>query len=379
MMKILMTSGTAGGVWTYSMELCAALRPYGVSIALATMGKPLSAQQRQQVARLPQVQLFESHYRLCWMENPWEDVAAAGRWLMALEREFQPDIVHLNDLAHGGLDWQAPVLLVAHSCVLSWWHSVRKQPAPAAQWQRYREVVANSIRRASAVCAPTSAMLANLRCHYGPLQNASVIVNGRSFPGLLPAPELKVPVMEPLILCAGRLWDEAKNIAALGRVADQVPWRICVAGDGDPGNPRLHRLGFLSEDRLAHWLARASIYAAPAYYEPFGLAILEAARAGCALVLGNIPSLREVWGDAAEYVDPDDPDDLQRTLNGLIDRPQRLREMMERAWRRAQRYSDTRMAAGYMHCYRRLQDAPIPPHYSNPPRLHSPLTSGVPL
>ncbi len=31
----------------------------------------------------------------------------------------------------------------------------------------------------------------------------------------------------------------------------------------------------------------------PARYEPFGLSVLEAALSGCALVLGDIPSLRE--------------------------------------------------------------------------------------
>jgi glycogen synthase len=56
----------------------------------------------------------------------------------------------------------------------------------------------------------------------------------------------------------------------------------------------------------ADWYARASIYALPARYEPFGLSALEAALSGCALILGDIPSLREVWLEAAPYVSPDD-------------------------------------------------------------------------
>lgn len=372
MMKILMTADTVGGVWTYSMELCAALRPYGVNIALATMGGAPSAQQRLQVARMPHVQLYESNYRLCWMQDPWDDVEQAGEWLLALERRIAPDIVHLNDLAHGGLNWNSPVLLVGHSCVLSWWDAVKKKPAPAPDWQRYFDVINRSVQRASMIVAPTSAMLAALLRHYGPAQASTVIVNGRDFPGLLPAPELKVPVMEPLIFTAGRLWDEAKNIGALASIADELPWRVCMAGDNaDPNGGanefhNLRTLGFLPEDKLAQWLARTSIYVAPAHYEPFGLAILEAARAGCALVLGDIPSLREVWGDAAEYVDPDDPEALLRTINGLIDNPARLRQMIERAWRRAQRYSSSRMAAGYMHCYQTLRETHVPMLYPDP-------------
>lgn len=328
----------------------------------------LSALQRQQISNLKHVELFESNYPLFGMEDPHETLEAAGQWLLELEQHIQPDIVHLNDLVHGGLAWQAPVLLVAHSCELSWWRAVKKQPAPA-QWQPYRELVQHSMQRASMVAAPTSTMLTNLCNLYGSMQSGIVIVNGRSFPGLLPAPELKVPVMDPLVFCVGRFSDEAKNVGALTQIADRLPWRVCVAGECGPEyNPartpaNVRKLGFLSDDNLAQWLARASIYAAPAHYEPFGLSILEAARAGCALVLGDIPSLREIWGDAAEYVDPDNPEELLRALNHLIDHPQRLREMMERAWRHSQRYSDSRMAAGYMHCYRLLQDSHIPVLY----------------
>lgn len=373
-MKILMTTGATGGIWTYSLELCTALRPYGVNIALVVMGAGsiagggLSAQQRQQIIDLRHVELFESSHPLFGMEESLDELEAAGQWLLDLEQKIQPDIVHLNDLVHGGLAWQAPVLMVAHSCVMSWWRAVKKQPAPA-QWQSYRELVRQSLQRASMVAAPTSTMLANICNLYGSMQSGIVIVNGRSFPGLLPAPELKVPVMDPLVFCVGRLSDEAKNIGALAKIAERLPWRICVAGEAGPEHnmapapANLRKLGFLSEDKLAQWLARASIYAAPAHYEPFGLSILEAARAGCALVLGNIPSLREIWGDAAEYVDPDDPNDLLRALIHLIDHPQRLREMMERAWRHSQRYSGSRMAAGYMHCYRLLQDSHIPVLY----------------
>ena len=35
--KILMTADTVGGIWTYAIELCRAIRPYGIQVALATM------------------------------------------------------------------------------------------------------------------------------------------------------------------------------------------------------------------------------------------------------------------------------------------------------------------------------------------------------
>ena len=73
---------------------------------------------------------------------------------------------------------------------------------------------------------------------------------------------------------------------------------------------------------MARHLGSAAIFAAPARYEPFGLAILEAAAAGCALVLGDISSLRENWGGAALFVDPEDPPALQRRHHALIADPE---------------------------------------------------------
>ena len=73
---------------------------------------------------------------------------------------------------------------------------------------------------------------------------------------------------------------------------------------------------------MAAHLAASAIYALPARYEPFGLSALEAGLCGCALVLGDIPSLREVWGDAAVFVDPHDAQALAKALNCLIDHPE---------------------------------------------------------
>ena len=98
-------------------------------------------------------------------------------------------------------------------------------------------------------------------------------------------------------------------------------------------------------------LAESAVYALPARYEPFGLSALEAGLCGCALVLGDIPSLREVWGDAATYVDPDDAPALARTLNTLADDERTRADLGRRARVRALEYSPTRLAAGYLAAY----------------------------
>lgn len=348
-----MTADPIGGVWTYALELACALAPHGVEVALAIMGAPLRPDQREALHRLPTVEVFEGCWKLEWMDDPWEDVARAGDWLLGLEDVLRPDLVHLNGYAHAALPWRAPALAVGHSCVASWWEAVKGGPAPSS-WDRYRREVGRGLQAADLVLAPTRAMLAALERHYGPLAAARVVPNGRAASTAAPAAK------EPFILAVGRLWDEAKNVAALERVAPRLGWPVCVAGeeahpDGGQVRPgRVRRLGRLAPEALAPWFARASIYALPARYEPFGLSALEAALAGCALVLGDIPSLREVWGDAARFVPPDDPDALQAALEALIEDEPRRADLARGARARASEFAPSRMAAGYLAAYHDL-------------------------
>jgi glycogen synthase len=355
--RILMTADAVGGVWTYALELTRALAPHGVYVLLATMGAPLSAAQRREAGVVANMCVRESVFKLEWMEEPWSDVRSAGEWLLRLADEFDPDVAHLNGYAHGALGWRAPVLIVGHSCVASWWRAVKGEDAPA-EWDRYRNEVARGLAAADLVIAPTRAMLNALARHYGAPPKSRVVPNGRD--AALLASESHGARKENLIFAAGRLWDEAKNIAALERAAERLSWPVYVAGEewGPAGARRsfgnLRSLGRLPCGDVASWMARAAIYAAPARYEPFGLSALEAALCGCALALGDIPSLREVWGDAAIFVPPDDVESLRDALERPISDERLRREYAARARRRALEYSPRRMADGYLAAYSEL-------------------------
>ena len=328
-----MSSDPISGTFGYALELCAALAPRDIEVTLATLGSPVTAAQRSHIATLANVALREGGWRLEWMPDPWEDLERAGEWLLELERETAPNVVHLNHLAHGDLPFRAPVVVVGHSCVLSWWDAVRAGPLPP-HWCPYRERVSASLRGADLVAAPTQAMLASLERHYGPLHAVSVIANGRD------PRHWSCATKEPFILAAGRLWDETKNIATLCAAAASVRWPILV--------------GPLDRGQLAQLYARAAIYALPARYEPFGVTALEAALSGCALALSDLDGLRELWGDAARYVPAGDPRAWSAALNELADDEALRSRLAERARRRALEFSASRLAADYAQLYRRL-------------------------
>src|SRR3989304_9595207 len=92
--KVLMTADTAGGVWTYAMELGAGLSDAGVSISLATMGPAISRNQLAEARAIRGLELYESGFRLEWQDDPWINVTLAGEWLLRLEGYIKPDIVH---------------------------------------------------------------------------------------------------------------------------------------------------------------------------------------------------------------------------------------------------------------------------------------------
>jgi glycosyltransferase involved in cell wall biosynthesis len=72
--------------------------------------------------------------------------------------------------------------------------------------------------------------------------------------------------------------------------------------------------GYVTDDRLASLYANAIALVYPSKYEGFGLPPLEAMMLGCPVITTRCTSLPEVCGDAAYYIDPDNPQTIARSL-----------------------------------------------------------------
>jgi glycogen synthase len=348
-----MTTDAVGGVWTYALGLARELGAAGGEVVLAVMGPPPDAAKAAAARAVPGLALEVGEFDLEWMDDPWRDVERAGAWLLGLAERYEPEVVHLNGYVHADLPWRAPVLVVAHSCVVSWWQAVKGEAAPTT-WTEYRRRVRRGVAAADLVVAPTRAMLEAVTEHHGPVPRARVIPNGAD-----PCPV--VPLRkEPIAVTVGRLWDEAKNVATLTTIAAELPWPVFLIGDPEPPGGAasawsdVRVLGPLPPAAVVAWLARAAVYVHPARYEPFGLSVLEAAHAGCALVLADIPSLRETWGDAAAYTPPDDPDALRDVLRRVMGDAVLRGGLAARSRDRAASLTLGRSAAAYRHAYAQL-------------------------
>lgn len=363
-----MTTDTVGGVWTYSLALARQLEKLGIEVCLATMGKNMSGRQKEEVADISNIRVFESDFRLEWMDDPWDDLEKAGSWLLRLEEELDADLVHLNSYAFASLPWIRPVLLVCHSCVYTWWQDVKGE-RPGDGWKRYFQLVKNGLRSNDRLVAVSHSYAREMaRCYDLPLQNIRVIYNGLDSSDYAPSKK------HPYVFGMGRMWDEGKNYRIAESLAPKIAWpvvlagdmpaswRVAVQGDSHPaGANRLVFTGVLGRKDIRSRLAEASIFILPSFYEPFGLSALEAGLSGCALVLADIPTLREIWQESALYAPPGKPDKWIEQIDRLISDDNLRLDLAKKSRATALQFSAEKMAAGYLKLYNEILHSTLSP------------------
>ncbi len=110
---------------------------------------------------------------------------------------------------------------------------------------------------------------------------------------------------------------------------------------------------FVSAEDLEGLYAAATCFVIPSLNEGFGLPILEAMRRGVPVVSGNASALPEVAGEAAEYFDPLDPQDMGGALLRVLTDPARATELVRRGTEQQARFTWARTAERTLESYRR--------------------------
>lgn len=347
--RVLLTTDAVGGVWNHTLELARGLAACGVEVTLAVLGpRPAPA---QLAAARSTAEVIVTELPLDWTGESSAAVEAAGQALARMATKVGAEIVHLNSpsLAARGA-FELPLVIGCHSCVATWWEAMRHHTPLPPDLVRQRDLVAAGYACADILVAPSAAFARMTARLYALPQAPHVVQNG--------CDAASAGIRERSgILAAGRLWDEAKDIALLGRISGGLAVPIRVAGPldaphgGSAAFPRLQHLGVLGAAEMQEQFARSRVFVSPARYEPFGLAVLEAAQAGCALLLSDLPSFREIWQDAADYVTCGDDDAFLAALHRLLadDAYHARRSGAARA--QSARYSRGAMAGGMMELY----------------------------
>ena len=356
-LRILLVTDAVGGVWVYSLELARALEPLGIETVLAVVGPSPRSEQLQRVGN---IRTLHTGLPLEWLDTDPTEIECAAKALALIASREGVDVVQTSSAALlAGGTFDQPCVAVQHSCVATWWNAVKGTSLPPdMEWRR--SLVARGLAKADAIVAPTSAFATATEEAYSLDRPVLAVPNGRSTEAVRPLPQ------GDFVFAAGRLWDEGKNVRTLDRAAAQISIPFQAAGATAGPNRatvelnHLQAAGELSEERVRGLLAARPIFASAALYEPFGLSVLEAAQAGCALVLSDIPTHRELWDGVALFVDARDDHGFAEAISGLFgDRDERNR-LGEAARDRARRYGPDEMARAMADIYERVAEAP--PH-----------------
>jgi len=362
---VLVTSDSLSGSWTYTRELVTGLVTRGVRVTLVSFGEIPLPEQTSWMDHLHGLDYRPTAFRLEWMQESEEDLPESSAFLAALVRELRPDVLHLNQFCYGNLPVDVPRVVMAHGDLITWRQAVHAQASRddrSLDW--YRQTVLNGLAGADAVVTPSAWMLDRISACYGRPRRAEVIYPGRN-------PIFFNPYVnkDDCVLAVGRLVDAGKQVYLLTQQPYSVP--VCIVGaehtvpmpripiradvkvDLDQTSVAIR--GAQTEAQLRALYSRASIYAATARYEPLGMAALEAAFSRCAIVANDIPSFREIWGDAALYFRTNDAASLAENIRRLNeDRPMR-RAYAELAYTRArERFTTKRMIDDCLQLYRNL-------------------------
>ena len=352
-LHILMTADAVGGVWTYAVGLIGALTVIGVATTLAVMGPhPTEAQRR--AAHAAGATLVELDLPLDWTAPDDIALRQAATALARLAEQLGADLVHLNSPALAGYaPFAMPVLGVAHSCLGTWWAAVRGGPPPDDFAWRIRAAAAGYA--ACRVLVAPSQAFASATANLYDIARPKVVHNARR-----PA-ERGSMAREPLVLTAGRLWDEGKDARTLDRAAGRIDAPLVALGptrapDGTSiAFEALRSIGTVDAETAADWMNRASILTSAALYEPFGLSVLEGAQVGAALVLSDIPTFRELWNGAALFVRPGDDAGFAAAFDELLCSPERWLQVSRAAKERSKHYSVEAMGRAYGDLYLELK------------------------
>jgi glycosyltransferase involved in cell wall biosynthesis len=269
-------------------------------------------------------------------------------------RRHGADLLHLNLPSQAaGLETDRPLLVVSHSCVTTWFRAVRGTGLPHG-WEWQGDINARGLARADLIVAPSQSHAEALRACYGPLPRLRVVLNAVTTPEPTRLPE------KPIIIASGRWWDEGKGGAVLDAAAEMTNWPVRMLGPTHGPNGAAFTAetatldGELPHPQAIALMREAGIFVSPSLYEPFGLAVAEAARMGLPLVLSDIPTFRELWDGVAVFFPPRDAESLAATLDRLASDPHQRRRLGEAARRRSRRFTPEAQAESMLSLYEGL-------------------------
>lgn len=194
----------------------------------------------------------------------------------------------------------------------------------------YRFVIQSAISRACHILVPTDAT-ASLVTEFYPEAKGKITVTQEGA-NIVDITTTRAPleVNSPFFLYVGNAYPH-KNLEGLIQAFIEMNMDavLVVVGKEDffmkkikmkYKHPRVIFFGEATDRELGWFYKHAQALVFPSHSEGFGLPALEAMMYGCPVAASNIPSLQEICGDCAVYMDPANKGSIQKALQHVSER-----------------------------------------------------------
>ena len=323
--------GSGGGA--VCKELAEGLAKRGHSLTVVTMAYPgLPEEETVGGVRIRRIPCIRKHRKSCSMPETMSYAVSAGR-VIRKELDLKKfDVCHVHFILPSGLAayplWKRsglPYILTAHGSDVEGYNI---KPGLKTVHHMIRPMTGKIIRNAYAAAVPSKTLMDLMR-ETQKKGRFVLIRNGIDLPyGKTP------PKKKKKILIGGRL-QKIKNVETVLQALGMVSldgWEADVLGDGpekvrlealaktlpDGGRIRFHGWVGSDTEEYTALMKEAAVYISASRVENCPVMVLEAACAGCRLLLSDIEGHREMMRDQAEYFAPDSPEELAEKLRAVL-------------------------------------------------------------
>lgn len=165
---------------------------------------------------------------------------------------------------------------------------------------------------------------------------------------LLSGSENSQPIVEGKYVLTVSSLDPRKNLHTVFKAFNAAPpkgVKLILAGKSSPlfnfknyDDIEIESIGYVSNEKLSNLYRNASVFIYLSYYEGFGIPPLEAMSCGCPVILSDIPVFREIYGDAALFVKPDDIFEVKNAIDLILNHEKLRKELIEKGYEKVKEF-----------------------------------------
>ncbi|MHC4551224.1 MAG: glycosyltransferase family 4 protein [Planctomycetota bacterium] len=354
-----------GGGATVTAQLCEHLVAQGHQVDVVTMRyKDLPHEETVNGVRIVRVPSWRQRGDVCRMPEMATYLVGAKRTALNMARKNNYDIIH----AHFIIPTSPLVAWLSRKTGIPYLVTCHGSDVPGHNPQRFvwmHKLIfpywKQLAQKADMLVSPSDT-LKHLIQHHTPQTEVAVIPNGfdvTSFDGT-------TKKQQSILLCSRLL--EFKGFQYVIDAVKELTlsWHVHIVGEG-PYRQTLENLAEGSQTPITFhgWLDRddpkfkqlyetSAIFVFPSEMENFPTVLLEAMSAGCAIITSTAGGCPEVVGDAALLIEPKNTDAIRKTLQTLIDNPDKRNQLITRGLNRVRQFTWDTICSRYLNLYEQL-------------------------